>query len=62
MKGRNFRIYYPLLPFAWIYRAILSVRNLMFDKGILQSRRFDIPVISIGNISVGGTGKTPHTE
>lgn len=62
MKGRNFRIYYPLLPFAWIYRAIVSVRNLMFDKGILQSRRFDIPVISIGNISVGGTGKTPHTE
>ena len=34
----------------------------MFDKGILQSRRFNIPVISIGNISVGGTGKTPHTE
>ena len=47
MKGRNFRIYYPLLPFAWIYRAIVSVRNLMFDKGILKSRRFDIPVISI---------------
>ena len=62
MKGRKFRIYYPLLPFAWIYRAIVSVRNLMFDKGILQSRRFNFPVISIGNISVGGTGKTPHTE
>lgn len=40
----------------------MTARNLAFDAGVLKSRRFDIPTICVGNISVGGTGKTPHTE
>ncbi len=51
-----------LLPFAVVYGLITGVRNLLFDLGLLPSRRFDIPVISVGNLSTGGTGKTPHVE
>ena len=56
------KIYIPLLPFAYIYGLIVKTRNKLFDYNILKSRSFDIPVICVGNISVGGTGKTPHTE
>ena len=51
-----------LYPLAWLYGLGVNFRNLLFDWGILRSRSFDIPVISVGNITVGGTGKTPHTE
>lgn len=40
----------------------LKIRHFLFDKEILKSKKYDIPIISIGNISMGGTGKTPHTE
>lgn len=49
-------------PIALIYGVIVWFRNRLFDFNILRSREFDIPVISVGNITVGGTGKTPHVE
>ena len=51
-----------LYPVSWLYGAGVWLRNKMFDWGIYKERSFDIPIICIGNITVGGTGKTPHTE
>jgi tetraacyldisaccharide 4'-kinase len=53
---------YLLFPFAVLFGAITSIRNFFFDIGILKSYAFTIPVIAVGNLSVGGTGKTPHIE
>ena len=51
-----------LAPFAFLYGLGVCFRNWLFDAGLLRSERFPLPVICIGNIAVGGTGKTPHTE
>ncbi|WP_433833529.1 tetraacyldisaccharide 4'-kinase [Flavobacterium anhuiense] len=51
-----------LFPFAILYGFITSIRNFLFDKGVLKSTSFDLPVIAVGNLSVGGTGKTPQIE
>ena len=51
-----------LVPLSYVYGAVTFTRNKLFDWKILKSVSFNIPVISIGNIAVGGTGKTPHTE
>lgn len=51
-----------LYPFALCYQVIVFVRNIMFDAGILRSQKFPIWTISVGNLSVGGTGKSPHIE
>ena len=62
MEERTTQIDYKLLPLSWLYRMGTDIRNKLFDWGWLQSKSFDLPVICIGNLSVGGTGKTPHTE
>jgi tetraacyldisaccharide 4'-kinase len=51
-----------LFPFAILYGFITGIRNFLFDKGILKSYSFQLPVIVVGNLSVGGTGKTPQIE
>lgn len=51
-----------LLPFAMLYDAVTAVRNRLFDMNYKPSVRFEIPVISVGNLAVGGTGKTPMVE
>ncbi len=51
-----------LVPFSWLYGLVVWIRNSLYDNGLLKSTGFNMPVISVGNITVGGTGKTPHTE
>lgn len=62
MNNPSVKINYLLLPFAVIYGMVVRLRNKLFDWGVLRSRVFPLPVICIGNLTVGGTGKTPHTE
>lgn len=51
-----------LLPLSKLYGLGVAVRNQLFERNVLRQTEFDIPVIVIGNIAVGGTGKTPHVE
>lgn len=51
-----------LFPFAMLYGLVVIIRNKLFDLKILKSTEFKVPVITVGNITVGGTGKTPHIE
>ena len=62
MEGDQIKINRWLLPFSWLYGLAVIIRNELFELNILKTRRFDIPVISVGNITVGGAGKTPHVE
>jgi len=49
----------PLVPFGWLFRALVGVRRLAFRVGLLRSVQLPVPVIVVGNITVGGSGKTP---
>jgi tetraacyldisaccharide 4'-kinase len=51
-----------LFPFSLVYGLVVSIRNWCFDTGIFKSRKFYIPIISVGNLDVGGAGKSPMTE
>ncbi|MBQ7570632.1 MAG: tetraacyldisaccharide 4'-kinase [Bacteroidaceae bacterium] len=62
MEGDLVRINRWLMPLSWLYGMGVALRNALFDLHILKSHSYNIPIICIGNLSVGGTGKTPHTE
>ena len=62
MSEHIVKIHKWLYPVSWIYKSVVAMRNKLFDWGVFQSKSFNIPVICVGNLSVGGTGKTPHTE
>ncbi|REE82319.1 lipid-A-disaccharide kinase [Lutibacter oceani] len=51
-----------LYPFSVLYGVITSVRNYLYNKNILKATEFNIPTIVVGNLSIGGTGKTPQIE
>ncbi len=51
-----------LLPFSALYGIAIYIRNYLFDTGKIKSMKFQFPVISVGNLTTGGTGKTPHVE
>lgn len=57
MSARKF-----LYPFSIVYGTVMRVRNKLYDRGILPSQQFDLPVIAVGNLSMGGTGKSPMVE
>lgn len=62
MGGSRIKVNEWLLPLSWLYGIGSDVRNMLFDIGFLSSKSYDIPIISVGNLTAGGTGKTPHIE
>jgi len=57
--GKRSRLSFYLLPFSWLFRAVVAFRRIAFRIGAFRSVRVERPVIVVGNITVGGTGKTP---
>lgn len=62
MKLNKFLLVLVLAPLSWMWGGVTAVRGWMFRVGWLRSRSFDVPLICVGNLAVGGTGKTPHVE
>ena len=61
-EGDFITINKKLLPLSWCYGFGVGLRNMLFEMGALKSKKYDVPIISVGNITIGGTGKTPHVE
>lgn len=55
-------LFYPLLPLAWLYGSVGLVRSELYRIGFMRSLRFEVPIVSVGNLAVGGTGKTPMVD
>lgn len=51
-----------LAPLTFLYGLVIGARNVLYESGLLKSSSFDIPIIGVGNLSMGGSGKTPHVE
>ncbi|MDE6120463.1 MAG: tetraacyldisaccharide 4'-kinase [Muribaculaceae bacterium] len=62
MKAQSVFAKMVLLPCSKVYGAVTYMRNKFFDWKLLKETEFEVPVISVGNLAVGGTGKTPHVE
>jgi tetraacyldisaccharide 4'-kinase len=62
MEGDFIKINEWLLPLSWLYGLGVRFRNALFEMGVLKQHSYSLPVISVGNITVGGAGKTPHVE
>ncbi|MDE6437995.1 MAG: tetraacyldisaccharide 4'-kinase, partial [Muribaculaceae bacterium] len=62
MKQRSLFAKMVLLPCSKLYGMVTFMRNKFFDWRLLKESEFNVPIITVGNISVGGTGKTPHVE
>lgn len=59
---QNYLVKILLAPLSLLYGLMMSLRDFFYRKGLLKSIEFNLPVISVGNLSVGGAGKTPHIE
>ena len=62
MEGDYIRINHWLKPLSWLYGIGVWIRGFLFDNKIIKSKEYPFPIIGVGNITVGGSGKTPHVE
>lgn len=62
MERDYIKINHWLAPLSWLYGIGVAFRNWLFDIGVLEQRVYPMPVISVGNLTAGGCGKTPHVE